>query len=79
MPISDRPPGRHSQRPSSRPTYASKYQNQSIPPSLVRSRAVVAAICMFLFGTLLVAGIVRSCRGPDEVPEPRHPADQRPG
>ena len=83
MPISDRPPGRQSQRPSqrpsSRPSSGSRYENQSIPPSLVRSRAAVAAICLFLFGTFLVAGIVRSCRDAQEAPVPTHPADQLPG
>ena len=72
---SDRP----SQRPSRRPAPASRYENQSIPPSLVRGRAAVAALCLFLFGTFLVAGIVRSCRGAPEAPEPAHPTDQLPG
>jgi hypothetical protein len=79
MTLSDRPSGRPSQRPSQRPSRSSKYENQSIPPSLVRSRAAVAAICLFLFGTFLVAGIVRSCRGAEEPPVPPHPTDQLPG
>jgi hypothetical protein len=74
LPISDRPPSGYSQRPSRRPSHAPQYENQSIPPSVVRSRAAVAAISLFLFGTFLVAGIVRSCRSEDadEKPAPIH-------
>jgi hypothetical protein len=65
VPTSDRPPPGYSQRPSQRPSRAPHYnpdRNQSIAPAQLRRRAAVAALSLLLFGTFLVAGIVRSCR-----------------
>jgi hypothetical protein len=77
---SQRPSARPSSRPSSRPSYAPPpYEppSRSIKPSEPRSRAIFAAICLTIFGALVVSGFVRACEGDDFWEKPKQTAPKR--
>jgi hypothetical protein len=75
--MSNSPSQRPSARPSSRPSYAPPpYEppSRSIKPSEPRSRAIFAAICLTIFGALVVSAFVRACEGDDFWDTPKQTA-----